>query len=93
MVNNVFGTIIKGSNIVFLDIPYEDYFSKYHELDKDSASNLTTDYFTNKGKDIIPDIVDIEYDDYENKVKITAKINKSFENEGSNINYPHILNR
>ncbi len=31
---NIFETVVKGSNTVFLDIPSEQYFSYYDRLDK-----------------------------------------------------------
>lgn len=46
---NIFETVVKGSNTVFLDIPSEQYFSYYDRLDKKSADNIVKDYFINRG--------------------------------------------
>lgn len=71
---NIFETVVKGSNTVFLDVPSEEYFSYYNKLDKKAASNIVKDYFLNKGKGKETQVMDIEYNDYTKSIQITAKV-------------------
>ncbi|EJO5347221.1 hypothetical protein NRP93_001295 [Clostridium botulinum] len=71
---NIFETIVKGSNTVFLDIPSQQYFSYYDTLDKKSADNIVKDYFINKGNKKNAKVMDVEYNDYTKSVQIVAKL-------------------
>lgn len=72
--NNIFETVVRGSNIVFLNVPYEEYFSKYDKLDGKSAEYIIENYFENKGKNCSAKILDIEFDDEINKIKIATEV-------------------
>ncbi|WP_050606809.1 hypothetical protein [Clostridium niameyense] len=72
--DNIFETVVKGSNIVFLNVPYEEYFANYHKLDGKSAEYIIENYFKNKGKNCSAKILDIECDDEINKIKIATEV-------------------
>ncbi|NFD90929.1 hypothetical protein FCV35_11815 [Clostridium botulinum] len=71
---NIFETVIKGSNTVFLDIPSEQYFLYYDRLDKKSADNIVKDYFINKRNKKDAEVMNIEYNEYTKSVQIVAKL-------------------
>lgn len=81
---NVFETIIMGSNTVFLDIPEEEYLLKYTSLSLDSAQNLADYYFKYRGRDVMPEVKDIDLDSDTHRVKITVEVNAHKENIHSN---------
>ncbi|MGO5065881.1 hypothetical protein FDF31_10635 [Clostridium sporogenes] len=70
---NIFETVIKGSNTVFLDIPSEEYFSYYDRLNKKSADNIVKDYFINKGSKKDAEVMDVGYNEYTKSIQILAK--------------------
>ncbi|WP_251861849.1 hypothetical protein [Clostridium sp. Marseille-Q2269] len=71
---NIFETVVKGSNTVFLDIPSEQYFSCYDKLDKKSADNIVRDYFISKGNKKDAEAMNIKYNDYTKSIQILAKL-------------------
>ncbi|KOR24275.1 hypothetical protein [Clostridium sp. L74] len=71
---NIFETVVKGSNTVFLDIPSEEYFSYYDRLNKKSADNIVKDYFINKGSKKDAEVMDVGYNEYTKSIQILAKI-------------------
>lgn len=75
MLDNVFETVVIGSNTQFLDIPQKDFFSNYEKLDIKTAQNFTEKYFNMKGKEGIPCVKDIKVDDTVENVKIVVDIN------------------
>jgi len=79
MIENVFETIIMGSNTVFLDIPEEEYLLKYASLSLDSAQNLADYYFKYRGRNVMPKVKDIDLDSDTHRVKITVEVKYSFQ--------------
>lgn len=77
MLDNVFETIIIGSNTEFLDIPEKDFFLKYENLDEESAKDLTDNYFYAMKKDVISHIKDIKIDNSTHRVNITVEVHKT----------------
>ncbi|MCY6354839.1 hypothetical protein [Clostridium sp. ZS2-4] len=76
MLDNIFETIIVGSNTEFLDIPEKDFFLKYENLDKKSAKDLTDSYFSMMKKDVTSHIKDIKIDNLTHRVNITIEVHK-----------------
>ncbi|KAJ53842.1 hypothetical protein BD780_002808 [Clostridium tetanomorphum] len=76
MVESVFETIIMGSNTIFLDIPEEQYLLKYTSLSLDSAQNLADYYFKYRGRDVMPEVKDIDLNSDIHRVKITVELNE-----------------
>ncbi|MDS1004047.1 hypothetical protein ACFLKB_17100 [Clostridium sp. FAM 1755] len=71
---NIFETVVKGSNTVFLDIPSEEYFSYYDRLNKKSADNIVNDYLINKGSKKDAEVMDVGYNEYTKSIQILAKL-------------------
>ncbi|MCR1933867.1 hypothetical protein ACQX0N_10255 [Clostridium tepidum] len=71
---NIFETVVKGSNTVFLDIPSEEYFSYYDRLNKKSANNIVKDYFINKGSKKDAEVMDVGYNEHTKSIQILAKL-------------------
>lgn len=92
MYDNVFETVIYGSNTVFLDIPKEQFLFMYSNLNRDSAQNLVDNYFKEKGRDGIPYLKEISEDNYTGLLKLTVEVNqeRDFKLEGYKI--PDALN-
>lgn len=77
MLQNIFQTVIMGSNTVFLDIPEVEYFSAYDSLTKESAEDVAKKYFIMKGKEGTPHIKEMEVDSQIHKVKLTVEVEGS----------------
>ncbi|WP_034868996.1 hypothetical protein [Clostridium lundense] len=80
MVESVFETIIMGSNTVFLDMPEDEYLLKYTSLSLDSAQNLADYYFKYRGRDVMPEVKDIDLNPDTHSVKITVELNSQNKN-------------
>lgn len=76
MIENIFETVIMGSNKVFLNMPEDDYFFSYDFLNIESAKDLVETYFRLRGRDGIPHVVDIEHDAPTHRVKITLEVDE-----------------
>ena len=74
MFENIFETVIKGSNTIFLDLKDSDYYLSYDNINKKAAEEITNNYFTLKQKNGVPEIVDISEDKFTHTVKITVEI-------------------
>lgn len=76
MLENIFETVIRGSNTIFLNVPENDYFLNYKDIDIESAEEITGNYFDIKGKDGIPHVKNVDFDSSTHKVKITVDVEK-----------------
>lgn len=74
MYEDIFETIVLGSNTIFLDIPEKDYFLSYEDLSMASAEEITENYFKTRGKEGIPTVRDIEHDSTTHMVKISIDV-------------------
>ncbi|WP_315116893.1 hypothetical protein [uncultured Clostridium sp.] len=74
MFENIFETIVIGSDTVFLDLPKEEYVSKYNTLSLDSAQSLAEKYFENRGEKVIPEVRDFYVNEDIHRVKITVQL-------------------
>lgn len=72
---NIFETIIKGSNTIFLDMAEDDFFSSYSDISMKAAEDITDYYFKMKQKDGCPKVLDIYKDETSHSVKITIEVN------------------
>lgn len=84
MLDNVFETVVWGSNTVFLDLPKEEFLFVYDNVDRDSAQNLVDNYFKEKARDGIPYVKELSLDNYTGMIKITVEVNhdRNFKLEG-----------
>jgi len=71
---NIFETVIKGSNTIFLDVNDDDYYLSYKTVNKKSAEEITNNYFSLKQKAGVPNIIDIYEDKFTHTVKITVEV-------------------
>jgi hypothetical protein len=74
MYEDIFETIVLGSNTIFLDIPEKDYFLSYEDLSMASAEEITENYFKTKGKEGVPTVKNIEHDTTTHMVKISIDV-------------------
>ena len=74
MFDGIFETIVKGSNTVFLDLPEEEYISKYKTISMDSAQNLAEKYFKYRGKKVVPQVQDLHLSEDIHRIKITVEL-------------------
>lgn len=89
MFENIFETVVKGSSTIFLNVPENDYFLSYQDIDIEAAEEITGNYFTIKGKDGVPHVKDIDFDSSTHKVKITVDVEKSMNKKFDAANIPH----
>ena len=92
MFDNIFETVVKGSNTIFLDIPEKDYFFSYNTISPKSAQDLTDNYFKMKSKDGIPHVVDINFDALTHRVKIILEVEYVRQHKLEHYNIPDSLN-
>ena len=74
LIENIFETVVKGSNTIFLDVNEEDYYLSYDTINKKAAEDITNNYFRLKQRDGVPDIVDISEDKFTHTIKITVEV-------------------
>ncbi|MDW8799830.1 hypothetical protein P8V03_01515 [Clostridium sp. A1-XYC3] len=77
MLQNVFYTAIKGSNIVFLNIPEVDYFSMYDSLTKEFAEDIVQRYFTMRGKEEILRLREMEIDSQTHNINLMLELDNT----------------
>ena len=92
MFDNIFETVVKGSNTVFLDIPEDDYFFRYESLREDAAQELVNDYFIARSRDGIPHVTDISFDALTHRVKIMVEVDHKREHKLDQYQIPDFLN-
>jgi len=92
MFENIFETVVKGSNTVFLDIPESDYFFRYESLSQDDAQELVNDYFISRSRDGIPHVKDVTFDASIHRVKITVQVEHDREHKLDAYQVPDSLN-
>jgi hypothetical protein len=91
MYNNIYETVIKGSNTVFLDLPEDEYFLAYDNLSRENVQELVRNYFNFRGRDGIPLVADINVDAVTHRIKITVDMNYDRDTKLELINTPHHL--
>jgi hypothetical protein len=74
MFEDVFETVIKGSNTVYLNIPDDKYFVNYDEINNTAAEEIANNYFYSRGRNVIPFVEDIDYDASIHNIKINVKV-------------------
>ncbi|MCY6371839.1 hypothetical protein [Clostridium ganghwense] len=84
MLDNIFETIVVGSNTEFLDIPEKDFFLNYDKVDEESAQDLADKYFAMREKEGIPHAKDIKMDNSTHRVKITVEVHKNRKEKSEN---------
>lgn len=92
MYDNIFETVVKGSNTIFLDVPEKDYFFSYDTLSPKSAQELTDNYFKTRAKDGVPKVKDIDFDGSTHRVKILLEVEYNREHKLESYNIPDSLN-
>lgn len=80
MIENIVETDIFGSNTVYLNIPEEDYFLSYDSITRAAAEEITTNYFLMRGREGIPEVRDIKFNEPLHSIRITLEVK---EQEGS----------
>lgn len=79
MLQNVFETVIKGSNTIYLNVPENEYFISCSNVSKESAEGIVRNYFQMKGKAGVPHVKEIEHDSSIHKVEITVEVQRDRE--------------
>jgi len=92
MINNVFETSVIGSNIVYLNIPKEDYFLSYDSITRKAAEEITNTYFLLRSRDGIPEVLDIELNEPSHRVKITLEVKEAEDNNRPLYKVPDSIN-
>lgn len=92
MFESIFETVVMGSNTVFLSIPEGDYFLAYDSVTKKAAEEITEDYFKMRGRDGIPNVKHIEYDEPSHRIKITLEVKENMDWPRPGYTVPDTLN-
>ena len=92
MLENIFETVVVGSNTVFLNIPEDDYFLSYNDISSGAAEEITETYFSMRGRDGVPKVIDIAADHASHTVKITLDVNYNEDSDIPPYRVPDSLN-
>ncbi|MBC8061112.1 MAG: hypothetical protein H7Y18_10640 [Clostridiaceae bacterium] len=92
MFENIFETVIKGSNTIFLDVNESDYYLSYDTINNKAAEEITNNFFRLKQKDGIPKIIDITEDRFTHTIKITVEVDTQSESDIEPYIVPDSLN-
>ena len=92
MFENIFETVIKGSNTIFLNMSEEDFFSSYDSISKKSAEEITDYYFRMKQKDGTAKVIDIYRDESSHCIKITLEVDPNDSKQVKPYYIPDTLN-
>lgn len=74
MIENIVETDITGTNTVFLNIPEEDYFISYESVSREAAEEITKNFFLMRGREGIPEVKDIEFNEPLHSIRITLDV-------------------
>ncbi|CDI50226.1 hypothetical protein [Clostridium tetani] len=74
MLQNIFPTKIIGSNLIYLNIPEEEYKSKFSSIDIANSQNLANEYFNDGGKEVSSKVQRVDLDSYTGTVNITLEL-------------------
>lgn len=92
MIENIFETSIMGSNIVYLNIPEEDYFISYEAVTREAAEEITKTYFLLRGREGIPEVRNVDFDEPSHRIKITLEVRENKEHNSRGYAVPDSLN-
>lgn len=90
--DNIFETVIKGSNTIFLDVNESDYYLSYENINKKAAEEITNNYFRLKQKDGVPEVLDISEDKFTHTIKITVEVDSQSDSKLKPYMVPDSLN-
>lgn len=85
MFNNVYETILKGSDTIFLQVPEEDFNFSYNHISLNNSQDFADNYFTVKSKDGIPYVENVYLNESTHMVTMAVKVDYSV--SGSRYNY------
>ena len=89
---NIFETVVKGSNTIFLDVNDSDYYLSYENINKKAAEEITNNYFRLKQKAGVPEIIDISDDKFAHTIKITVEVDSQSDSKLKPYIIPDSLN-
>lgn len=92
MYEDIYETVVKGSNTIFLNVPSSYYFENLEDIDRESAQNVVENYFLTRGKDGIPHVTDLDFDSSMQKVKIAVQVDYDRDEKIRPYDIPDILN-
>ncbi|BDR67824.1 hypothetical protein K144316041_19560 [Clostridium tetani] len=74
MFQDIFPTKIIGGNLIYLNIPEEEYKSKFLSIDIANSQNLANGYFNDGGKEVSSKVQRVDLDSYTETAKITLEL-------------------
>lgn len=74
MYDNIFETVLMGSNTIYLNLPEQDYFFCYDGITDKAAQNLAQDYFKFKHKQGFPNVQNVFFNSDQHMVQITVSV-------------------
>jgi hypothetical protein len=92
LLENIFETVVKGSNTIFLDMSEDDYYLSYDTINRNAAEEITNNYFRMRQRDGIPSIVDISEDKFAHTIKITVEVDSLSDSNVGVYKVPDSLN-
>ena len=90
--NNIYETVVIGSNTIFLGVTEKDYFLSYESLTVESAQDLVENYFNFKGRDGAPKVIDVDLDNITHGIKITINVEYDKDTNREPASIPPFLN-
>jgi hypothetical protein len=91
MYSSIYETVVRGSNTVFLNIPEDEYFLSYENLNRENVQDLVENYFKFRGRDGAPLVADINVDSITNRIKVTIDVDYETETKIEPASTPNYL--
>ncbi|MDP4143892.1 MAG: hypothetical protein Q8936_05335 [Bacillota bacterium] len=92
MFEDVYETVLNGSNHVYLDVPKELYFQDNDDIDKESVQNFAANYFKMTGRDGIPKVISVDTDADQQLIRLAIEVDMEREHKLDQYNVPDSLN-
>lgn len=93
MYNDIYEIVTNDSNTVNLVIHEKDFFLSYDEINKENVQDLVENYFRFKGRDGIPVVADIDYNQQTRRIQVTVDMDYDRDFKLEPASAPDFLNK
>lgn len=91
MFDNVYETILKGSDTIFLQVPEEEYNFSYDHISIRNSQDFANNYFTVKSKDGMPYVENVYLNESTQMVTMAVKVNYNVPDKRYNYEIPDTI--
>lgn len=91
MFDNVYETILKGSETIFLQVPEEQFNFSYDHISIRNSQDFANNYFTVKSKDGIPNVENVYLNESTHMVTMAVKVDYNVSQKRYNYEIPDTI--